>query len=871
MMRQYLDLKAQHPGCMLFFRLGDFYEMFFEDAVKGAELLQITLTARAKGADKVPMCGVPYHSARRYIAKLIEQGLRVAICEQVEVPGSGPGIVRREVVRIITPGTVLDEEALDAQQNNFLAALTFDPKGAGAALLDVSTGDFLALEGPSLASLADELGRLGPREWVVQEGQEDAPELSALRRAMRQQPSVATLPKEAFELRKAEAYLKRHLSVTALDGFGLRDRAWATSAAGAALRYIKDTQKTDAPHVDRLSVLERGECLVMDEASRANLEVLRTLKDGERRGSLLGVLDRTVTSPGSRLLARWLSAPLRSLPEIQARLDAVGELGQKGAWREELKGELKPVADVERLLSRLSTGTGNARDLLALSVSLSTFPRLAGLLSRCESPLLNGLSTPLLSFEALEQTLKAALLDEPAVTLKEGGLIRPGFNAELDELVALSTEGKDFLLKLEQRERERTGISSLKVRFNRVFGYYLEVTRANLHLVPNDYIRKQTTVGSERYITPELKTYEEKVLHAEERRSELEYQLFEKLRAQVLAQASLLRAAAAAVATADCLLAFAQCAAEYGYVRPVVDDSGLVEISAGRHPVVERVLKGEAFVPNDLQLDRAGAQLVVLTGPNMAGKSTIMRQVALTVLMAQAGSFVPASAARVGVCDRIFTRVGAADNLAEGQSTFMVEMTETANILHHATRDSLVILDEIGRGTSTYDGLSIAWAVAEHLHDKVGARTLFATHYHELTELAKDKPRVRNASVAVKESAGKVTFLRKLVPEGASRSYGIEVARIAGLPGEVLARARQLLLELERGKEPKKAQLGLFDVPAPVPTPALVEVAGPSPEEAGVLEALRSSNLNALTPLAALNLLSEWQRALPPRRPVQDA
>jgi DNA mismatch repair protein MutS len=853
MMRQYLEMKSQHPDCILFFRLGDFYEMFFEDAVRGAEILGITLTARSKGQERVPMCGVPYHSARRYIARLIDEGLRVAICEQVEEPGSGPGIVRREVVRIVSPGTVLDEEVLDATQNNFLAALHWGERGAGAALLDVSTGDFVALDGGSLQELGDELARLEPRELVVPEEKASSPELDALRTALGKQPSVATVEHSAFDVPKASAYLRKHLGVSSLDGFGLKGRGWAVAAAGAALRYVKETQRTDAAHVDRLSVLERGQTLVLDEASLSNLEVIRTLRDGSRKGSLLGVLDRTVTSPGGRLLGRWLSAPLRSLPEIEARLDAVEELSVRGVAREELESSLRSVADLERILSRLCTGLGNARDLLGLSQSLGALPGVAGALERCEASLLRGLSPALRQFEALGPTLKSALLDEPSANVKEGGMIRPGFHAELDELVTLATEGKDFLLQLERRERERTGIGSLKVRYNRVFGYYLEVTRANLHLVPSDYIRKQTTVGAERFITSELKEYEEKVLHAEERRFALEYQLFEGLCAEVLKHASQLRAAAQAVATVDVLRAFAACAAEYGYVRPVVDDAGLIELIACRHPVVERMLKGEVFVPNDLTLDPKSSQLMILTGPNMAGKSTIMRQVALTVLMAQAGSFVPAKAARVGLCDRIFTRVGAADNLGQGQSTFMVEMTETSNILHHATPKSLVILDEIGRGTSTFDGLSIAWAVAEHLHDKICARTLFATHYHELTELVQEKERARNVSVAVKEADGRVVFLRKLLPEGASRSYGIEVARIAGLPQEVVARARELLQNLERrewdeGGHPRARELPLF--------------ADPPEAQARVVDELRATAVNALTPLEAINLIARWQKEL---------
>jgi DNA mismatch repair protein MutS len=862
MMRQYLEVKAQHPDCVLFFRLGDFYEMFFEDAVRAAELLQITLTARAKGAERIPMCGVPYHSARRYIARLIEAGLRVAICDQVEEAG-GPGIVRREVTRVITPGMVLDEEVLESRENNFLAAVSLGER-VGVALLDASTGEFYTVEAPGLEAAAEELSLAQVRELVVCETQREAPELAALLGRLSRRPSLSTLDRGAFEPSRAAALLKGHFKVASLAGFGLEGAPWATSAAGAALRYLRDTQRTEARHVDRVSRLERGTHLLLDEATRRNLELLRPLRDGGRKSTLLGTLDRTATGMGARRLAQWLSAPLRSLPEIEARLDAVEELCEKGAWREELQGTLRQVADLERLCARLSLGAGNARDLHALATSLCALPELAALLGRCQAALLQALANPLRGAPELGPLLSRAIADEPPASLKEGGFIRQGYDAELDELVALASSGKDVLMRIEARERQRTGISSLKVRFNKVFGYYLEVTKANLHLVPADYLRKQTTVGAERFVTPELKEYEEKVLTAEERRSALELRIFEELRGRVVGQAAALRAAAEAVAAVDVLGALARCAAEYGYVRPVVEESAALEIHDGRHPVVERALGPGEFVPNDVRLEGSQAQLLVITGPNMAGKSTVMRQVALIALMAQAGSFVPARSARIGLCDRIFTRVGAADDLARGQSTFMVEMTETSHILHHATSRSLVILDEIGRGTSTFDGLSIAWAVAEHLHDRVGARTLFATHYHELTDLAAERPRVRNCQVAVKEVSGKVVFLRKLIAGGASRSYGIEVARLAGLPREVIARAREVLANLEAGEldeagTPRPArratqehpnQLGLFLADqAPVLAPSARRL----------LESLRAVEVDRLTPLEALNLLARWK------------
>ncbi len=876
MMRQYLQTKALHPDAILFFRLGDFYEMFYEDAIKASELLQIALTSRSKGEERVPMCGVPYHAARRYIARLIDRGLKVAICEQVEPPGSGPGIVRREITRVITPGMVLDEESLEPGENNFLAAVHFGERRIGAALLDASTGEFFALEVQSLAELGEALSRANPKELLVSEEELSGSPLQKLRAALPQPMPVASLDRAAFEPRRAAALLRAHFQVASLDGFGLSQAPAATAAAGAALRYLKATQRTQAAHVDRLSLLPPDGFLILDESSRANLEVLRSLKAGGRSGSLLGVLDRTLTAPGARKLARWLVAPLSRAAEIDARLDAVEELCARATRREELSAELRRVADLERLCARVSLGAANARDLRALATSLAALPRIAEALARCASPLLGLLAGPLSALKELETVLSSAVVDEPPATVGEGGFIRPGYSAELDELVALATSGRDFLLQLEARERQRTGIASLKVRYNRVFGYYLEVTRSNLHLVPPEYVRKQTTVGAERYVTGELREHEEKVLDADEKRCALEQQLFEELCARVLAQASQIRAAAEAISTCDALLSFARCAAEYGYRRPTVDDSGVIEISAGRHPVVERMLQGETFVPNDLTLDVSGAQILVITGPNMAGKSTVMRQAALIALMAQAGCFVPAKSARIGLCDRIFTRVGASDNLARGQSTFMVEMTETASILHHATGKSLVLLDEIGRGTSTFDGLSIAWAVAEQLHDRIGARTLFATHYHELTDLAREKPRVRNFSVAVKDSGGKVTFLRKLVPGGTNRSYGIEVARLAGLPPEVVGRAREILANLESGELDEAGRPRAAHRLAKAPSEQLaffVREAGPvlSAAERAVLEEIQSAPLDALTPLEALNLLARWKRAIESGQGAQSA
>jgi len=877
MMKQYLEVKAQHPDALLFFRLGDFYELFFDDAVKAAELLSITLTSRAKGLERVPMAGVPYHAVRRYIARLIEAGQKVAICEQLEPPG-GKGIVKREVVRVVTPGMVLDEALLEAKENNFLAAVLPGDERWGAALLDASTGELLALQPGAEGALADELARAAPRELLVPEGLE-AELLEGLLGCFSRRPAVATLPADAFEVKRSTALLTAHLQVASLEGFGLLDAGPSVGAAGAALRYLKETQKSQAAHVDRISLLSRGGALIIDEASRANLELLRSLKDGSRQGTLLQVLDRSATSLGARKLARWLAAPLADLASIDARLDAVQALFDGAAWREGLATLLKTVADIERLCGRLSLSSGGPRDLRALGLSLAALPELAKALEPAKAPLLASLVRPLRdeAVVSLGQTLARALVDEPPVVVAEGGFIREGYHAELDGYAQLAASAKDYLLKVELREKERTSIGSLKVRYNRVFGYFLEVTKANLHLVPKEWIRKQTTAGGERYVTEELKEYEEKVLTADEKRIALEQRLFDELRALVVAKAGALRAAAEAVGTLDALVAFARASAENGYARPTVDDSSVIELTAGRHPVVEKALKGELFVPNDVRLDRDEAQVLIITGPNMAGKSTVMRQVALSVVMAQAGCFVPARAARIGLCDRVFTRVGASDNLARGQSTFMVEMTETANILHHATRRSLVVLDEIGRGTSTFDGLSIAWAVAEHLHDRTGARTLFATHYHELTDLGREKPRVKNCSVAVREQGGKVIFLRKLVPGAASRSYGIEVARLAGLPPEVLARARELLANLEAGefdevgrpRLARRATAGQKAPPAPAADDSQLGLFAGGPKKApaapgaeAVLAALEAFSVETTSPLEALNAIAQWKRKL---------
>ncbi|MFT3842902.1 MAG: DNA mismatch repair protein MutS [Myxococcaceae bacterium] len=885
MMKQYLETKAQVGDALLFFRLGDFYELFFEDAAKAAELLKITLTARSKGDNKVPMAGVPYHSARRYIARLVAQGFKVAICDQVE-EAVGQALVKREVVRIVTPGTVLDDDVLEGTQASFFAAFEAQDDGSvAAAVLDATTGEFHALRAAPLDAIADELNTLEVRELIHPPGQEHAVEQLCARLG-KTLPATA-LEADAFDRKRAKALLFNHLKVKSLEGFGLPDDDPCVAPAGAALRYLSQTQKVAAAHVDRLSVLSRGKCLVLDEASKNNLELLKNLQDGGRAGSLLWALDRTATVLGARKLSRWLSAPLAETSAIAARLDAVEALLSKASVREALHAHLKGVADLERLTARLALKAGNPRDLGALGRSLKALPSLEQALEplakASKGPLLSSLLSPWRDEQllSLSKTLEKALLEELPATVADGGFIREGFDEELDGFARLAKSGKDYLAQLETREKERTGIASLKVRYNRVFGYYLEVTKANLHLVPKSWVRKQTTVGGERYVTDELREYEDKVLTADSKRLAKEQKLFELLREQTVALAGPLKAAAGAVATLDVLCSFATVAAERRYVRPVIDESDALELVAARHPVVELSLKHESFIPNEVKLDRKDRQLLVITGPNMAGKSTVMRQTALAVVMAQAGSYVPAKEARVGLCDRVFTRVGASDNLAKGHSTFMVEMTETANILHHASRRSLVVLDEIGRGTSTFDGLSIAWAVAEHLHDRIGCRTLFATHYHELTELSKEKPKVKNCSIAVKEQPHGVLFLRKLVEGAASKSYGIEVAALAGLPPEVLARSRELLKNLESNEldESGHARLaakarGELNVERPAEVvaddPAQLGLFGGEPPKRGagglpsaVSEALAKFPLDSSTPLDALNAIARWKRGLP--------
>lgn len=858
LMRQYRQVKQRYPEAILFFRVGDFYEMFYEDAVAGSRLLDIALTSRDKNkADQVPLCGIPYHAATGYIAKLLRAGRSVALCDQVEDPQTAKGLVRREVVRVYTPGTLIEPDLLAPGEPNYLAALAPGPSGVGLAWLDLSTAEFRVLElgAPWTDTLRDELLRIEPKEMLVPNH-----EAERLRAALSFTPATITsVPEAAFHPATSRALLLEHFRVASLAGFGCDDKPLAVSAAGALLQYVKDTQPgASLSHVARIQAYARGNAMILDRATQRNLELVRRSMDGQTDGSLLNVLDRTATPMGARLLREWILHPLTELPAIAARQDAVADLHGDLNRRSRLRTALRGVSDLERLMSRVVLGAANARDLCALKDSLAAVPDINRLLASCAASLLRERAEPWDDLAQLAATIDHTLRPDPPPSVKEGGLIREGFNADLDELRAISRDAKAWIARIETQERGRTGIDSLKIRYNQVFGYYIEVTKTNLPKVPAEYIRKQTIANAERFITQELKTLEGKVLGAEDRIRALEFELFDTLRREAAAGASRVQALARTLALADAVAALAEAAAEGGYCRPELTESDALTIKDGRHPVLERQALPGGFISNDVQLGGPDRRLLVITGPNMAGKSTYLRQTALIVLMAQMGGFVPAKSAVIGLVDRIFTRIGASDNLVEGQSTFMVEMTEAANILHHATARSLIILDEIGRGTSTFDGLSIAWAIAECLADRnrIGARTLFATHYHELTDLADTHAGVRNYNVAVRERGEEILFLRKIVEGGADRSYGIHVARLAGLPHDVLARATEVLARLENGSAQEIAgQVGL-DLPlTATPDPTL-----PTPHP--ILDEVRQMDLFGMTPLEAMNKLAEIKERL---------
>ena len=867
-MRQYLDAKQQNRDAILFFRMGDFYEMFYEDALVAARALELTLTSRSKDANGggIPMCGVPFHAVDGYISRLVKKGFRVAICDQVEDPRKAKGLVKREVVRVVSPGTLTDASYLDAREPAFLMAIApAGPKGSpaaiGVALLDLSTGEFTAAEyhGPGgPAALADEIALLRPREVIV-----PADVDIATRLPMVVASALPVTPVDAwtFDGESARRALLDQLQTGGLEGFGLETHGAAVAAAGALVRHLRATQKLDLAHVRAIRYRERSDTLLVDPTTLRHLEIVEG-SEGGRTGSLLEVLDRTVTSIGSRRLRSWLLGPLIALEPIRDRLDAVEELAFRTTDRGKFRETLKSIQDLDRLVARAALGTAGPRDFLGLKQSLAVIPRVRTLLADLQAPLVVSLVAELDDLVDVRDAIERTVLDAAPALARDGGVVRDGVDTELDELRTISRSGKQVIAEMETRERVRTGIASLKVRYNRVFGYYIEISKSNLGAVPPDYHRKQTIAGGERFITPALKEYEEKVVGADERILERELEIFEKLRCAVAGEAVRIQATSRALATLDVLAALAEAAAANNYTKPHMHDGDELVVVDARHPVVERRASaaGEPFVPNDISLNRTTSQLVILTGPNMGGKSTYLRQTALLAVMAQAGSFVPAREAKIPLVDRIFARVGASDNIARGQSTFMVEMQETASILHNATARSLVVLDEIGRGTATFDGLSIAWAVAEYLaaHSVARPKTLFATHYHELTDLADATPGVVNFHVAAREWKDDIVFLRKIVPGRSDRSYGIQVARLAGLPHAVIDRAREILGALERdeltrGGRPSvsgtttdpQRQLGLFQA---------------QPADDRLRARLSALDVDRMTPIEALALLADLKR-----------
>ena len=871
-MRQYHQIKDKYPDTILLFRLGDFYETFEEDAGIAARVCGLTLTKRGNGSEgETPLAGFPHHQLDNYLPKLVKAGYRVAVCEQLEDPKMARGIVKRDVVEVVTPGVAMNEKLLDASSNNYLAAVSFGKNSAGLAFCDVSTGEFAATE-VSHDELNEALEGVGAAEIIIAKGQKDR--LSALR--LSSNPRITRQEDWIFDYEYAVERLQEHFETRSLKGFGIEEMTEGVVAAGAVMHYLLETQRSRLGHISRIRRYSPGDYISLDSATKRNLEIVASAQEGTRFGSLINVMDRTSTPMGGRLLKKWMVHPLKSRDQIEKRLAAVESLYNQPSIASELEKELKMSSDLERIVARIATGRATPRDLGFIRQTLERIPRIAELLGRCDSPTLTTIAHTLSPLQDLVGQLYEALPDEPPATLSDGGAIRRGFSPELDELRDLRASGKQYLDDLQERERARTKIPSLKVGFNNVFGYYLEITNAHRDRVPDDYTRKQTLTNSERYFTPELKEYEEKILNAEEKIAVLERELFTELQARAGEEGETILRNAALIAMLDCFLSFARVAREREYVRPSVEESTQLIIKAGRHPVVETMLlPGERFVPNDTQLNNESKQVAIITGPNMAGKSTMLRQVALIVLLAQVGSFVPAESATIGIVDKIFTRVGAQDNIAAGESTFLVEMHESANILNNATEKSLILLDEVGRGTSTFDGVSIAWAIAEYLHERIGARTLFATHYHELNALADRFERIHNYKVEVREHGDRIIFLRTVTPGTADHSYGIEVAKMAGLPTEVTDRAKEIMLQLESASEanpvggseamahnvatasgPTVQRVDNRAISAPaqsVPQISLFEVGSSAdPQMNKLAERIRSLDLHSMTPVQAM-------------------
>jgi DNA mismatch repair protein mutS len=862
MMTHYLETKKAYPDCLLFYRLGDFYEMFFEDARLASKELELTLTGKECGLEeRAPMCGVPFHAADSYINRLVKRGYKVAVAEQMEDPKLAKGLVKREVIRVVTPGTVTAAGALEEEKNNYLAAVSEENGRYGLAFADISTGSFFVTEADGRKELGDILAEFHPAELLKRKN-------LSLDGCLRHEEELAIseLPDSAFLRDNAVSLLTEHFRAATTEALGLSDYPLGTLAAGAALRYLYDTQKNSCELITELKAYRGNAYLFIDAASRRNLELTETLRDKNKHGSLLWVLDRTKTAMGARFLRNLLEKPLLGIPEIEARQDAIQEFLSRYIDREELREYLAPIYDMERLMGRITLGSANARDMLAFGSSIAALPPIKDLLQSFSAPLLRSFSQSLDDLRDLSALLARAIADDPPLTLREGHIIKDGYHEDVDRYRRASTEGKQWLAELEERERNRTGIKNLRIKYNKVFGYYFEVTKSALSQVPDYFQRRQTLANAERYTTEELGKLEESILGAEEKLLTLEFDLFQEVRQKLSAEVARIQTSAGIIAYLDALLSLADVAERYQYVRPKLTADGPLRIVGGRHPVVERMMESGRFVENDTLLDSEENRIAVITGPNMAGKSTYMRQTALIALLAQTGSFVPATEAEIGISDRIFTRVGASDDLASGQSTFMVEMTEVANILRNATKRSLIILDEIGRGTSTFDGLSIAWAVVEYLATGrlAGAKTLFATHYHELTELEGSIPGVHNYCIAVKEQGDTIAFLRKIVKGGADQSYGIQVAKLAGVPETVTARAREIAAELSgadiaaRAKELAARGQAAAAFPAEhAPCEAPLQ-----PAERDILERLKKADLSELTPRAAIDFLYQLQEAL---------
>ena len=856
MMKQYFEIKNKNKDYILFYRLGDFYEMFFDDAKLVSRELELTLTGRDCGQEeRAPMCGVPYHSAEGYIAKLVRKGYKIAICEQVEDPKLAKGLVKREIVRRVTPGTVVEASMLEEERNNFLGCVYAEQGGIGVCFADITTGEIWATGSDNWQDIASELGRFGPREVLVGGAAASADVFLTFLKE-RLEALVEPMPDENFDTQKAAEHIRSHFHVEDFDAAGLTDLPQTIQCLGGLLSYLEQTQQASLAALNHLQVYHQGQYMELDLIARRNLELCETMRTKEKKGTLLWVLDRTKTAMGSRLIRQWLEKPLYNPLHIVRRQQAVGALCDDVIARSALSDALKKVFDIERLIGRITYGTANCRDLRALSAAIACLPEIREQAAQFSQPMLREITSNMDLLEDIHALVELAIVDEPPILLREGGLIRTGYNEEIDYLRDLASGGKGKIAAIEQTEREKTGISKLKIGYNRVFGYYIEVSKSNVDAVPDYYIRKQTLANGERYITEELKQLESTVLGAQERLTSLEYDVFVSVRDQIAEQVHRVQKTAQAVAALDVLCALAEVACDNNYICPIVDFSDRIEIHDGRHPVVEKMLADSLFIPNDTVLDGGENRVAIITGPNMAGKSTYMRQVALITIMAQIGSFVPASSAHIGVADRVFTRVGASDDLASGQSTFMVEMSEVADILKHATKSSLLILDEIGRGTSTYDGMSIARAVIEYVADKrkVGARALFATHYHELTVLEDMVKGVKNYNIAVKKRGDDITFLRKIVRGGADDSYGIEVAKLAGIPNAVIKRAKAVLADLE----------------ATMPKPELHEIAedeGPqitmeNLADSAVAQRLRALQVDTMTPIEALNALYELKKLL---------